>query len=107
MRVELIHVTKDMWLYVLDLDMDILEVYHGLEEKSSNHRFENAHAGGVPHLLALFDFKELHIMSSTKFLLRVDDALCTTIKIFASLRIPALRTNVFRIARNWNKSANI
>lgn len=107
MRVELIHVTKDMWLYVLDLDMDILEVYHGLEEKSSNHRFENAHAGGVPHLLALFDFKELHIMSSTKFLLRVDDGLCTTIKIFASLRIPALRTNVFRIARNWNKSANI
>ncbi|KAK1764614.1 hypothetical protein QBC33DRAFT_497129 [Phialemonium atrogriseum] len=62
------------WVYVVDLDTEVLEVYGGGERKHEGHRFKDVGAenAAVPRFWCSIPFKDLYLMSSeSEFLDRV------------------------------------
>lgn len=65
LELDFIHDGCCEWAYVVDLDTEVLEVFHGLEKERewSSERFkvvvDGAVAGRVPSLVKTFDFAEL------------------------------------------------
>lgn len=65
------------WVYVVDLDKEVMEVYGGGEKKHDGHRFKAVGDEGapVPAFICSFDFSEIYLMKSEQeFLEKVKNA---------------------------------
>jgi len=64
------------WTYVIDLDLSVLEVYAGRQQKTETHRFRDLGRpeSSVPVLIAAFDFVTLRTITEELFLTACRDS---------------------------------
>lgn len=66
------------WVYVVDLDKEVMEVYGGAEAKHEAHRFVDVGPEGapVPCFVCSLDFRELYLMKDDgEFLAKVQEGI--------------------------------
>ncbi len=60
------------WAYVVDLDQQVLEVFHNYEMKTPGHRFADIDSDELPSLVSSIRFSELEHMDQQQFLTLAD-----------------------------------